>query len=139
MLVTAVIFYIFYDLISTIAAYQYLGTFDYEQSFLIKAIYDSSGIPGFIFVKILLSSIAIYAAYLIMERSAQFRGFGIGILIGATLAGLFVGTSNLNIILTGGSFWVFGLDSGTIAILLLVGCAAMGFFIKGSDTRTQSA
>ncbi len=121
--------YVLYDIISTIAAFNYLGTFQYEKSFLLKASFDAAGVPGFILIKIIFSLFALYIAYLLVERFHKFRGVGLGILAGATMAGVFVGSSNFNIVLNGSSFWLLGLDSGTIAALLIFGCAVAGFLI----------
>lgn len=127
LLATSIVFYIGYDILSTLAAYNYLGTFDYEKSVLIKAAFDVAGVPGFIGVKTLFSTLAIFTSFLLMERYHMFKKFGAGILAGATLAGLFVGTSNFNIILNGSSFWIFGIDSGTIATIIIIACALGGY------------
>jgi hypothetical protein len=70
---------------------------------------------------------------LLIERFHKFRGIGLGILAGASAAGLFVGTSNFNIVYNGTSFWLMGLDSGTIAALMILGCAVAGFLMTPAD------
>ncbi len=130
---SSIVFYVLYDIISTIAAFNYLGTFQYEKSFILKASFDTAGIPGFVMMKVVFSLAALYLAYLLVERFRRFRGVGLGILAGATAAGLFVGSSNFNIVLNGSSFWLMGLDSGTIAALLILGCAVAGFLITSSE------
>jgi hypothetical protein len=75
---------------------------------------------------------------LLIERFHKFRGIGLGILAGASAAGLFVGTSNFNIVFNGSSFWLMGLDSGTIAALLILGCAVGGFLMTPSDTPVKT-
>ena len=135
---SSIVFYVLYDIISTIAAFNYLGTFQYEKSFILKASFDAAGVPGFIMMKVAFSLAALYLAYLLVERYRRFRGVGLGILAGATAAGLFVGSSNFNIVLNGSSFWLMGLDSGTIAALLILGCAAAGFLMTPSDTTTRT-
>ena len=70
-----------------------------------------------------------------MERYEQFRGIGAGVLGGATAAGLFVGTSNINILYQGCSIWVFGLDSGTIATIIICGCSLIGLLSSGMILR----
>lgn len=127
LLVTSVIFYVIYDVISTLAAFNYLGSFEYEKSMLIKFAFDLAGIPGFIGVKVALSMIAILIAYSLIQRYEKFRGFGKGVLAGATLSGLFVGTSNFNIVLNGSSIWLMGMDSGTIAAVIILGCSFAGY------------
>ena len=135
---SSIVFYVLYDIVSTIAAFDYLGTFEYEKSIILKASFDAAGLWGFILIKVLFSVAALYLAYLLVERFHRFRGVGMGILAGATLAGIFVGSSNLNIILNGSSFWLMGVDSGTIAALLIVGCAAAGFLLIPSETPTRT-
>jgi len=135
---SAIVFYVLYDIVSTIAAFNYLGTFQYEKSFLLKASFDAAGVPGFIFMKLVFSMIALYLAFLLVERFPRFRGIGMGILGGATAAGLFVGTSNLNIVFNGSSLWFMGLDSGTIAAILILGCALVGFIMTPREQPTQT-
>lgn len=126
---SSIIFYVLYDIISTIAAFNYLGTFQYEKSFILKTSFDTAGVPGFIMMKVVFSLVALFLAYLLVERFRKFKGVGLGILAGATAAGLFVGSSNFNIVLNGSSFWLMGLDSGTIAAVLILVCAVAGFLI----------
>jgi hypothetical protein len=129
LLVTSVICYVLYDIVSTLAAYSYLGSFDYEKSILIKTAFQLAGVPGFISIKVIVSLIAIAAAYLLMERYEQFRGLGVGVLSGASVAGLFVGTSNMNILFQGSSIWLLGMDSGTVASIIICGCSLGGFLM----------
>ena len=131
LLASSIVCYVLYDIASTLAAYSYLGTFAYERSVLIRSAFDLAGVPGFILVKLLVSLLAIASAYLLMERYEQFRGLGAGLLAGATMAGLFVGTSNLSIIYQGCSIWLWGLDSGTIATAIICGCSALGLLATG--------
>ncbi|MGA9140636.1 MAG: hypothetical protein WBZ29_10455 [Methanocella sp.] len=135
LLVTSVLCYVLYDIFSTLAAYSYLGSFEYEKSFLIKSAFELAGVPGFISIKMAVSMVAIVAAYLLMERYEQFRGLGVGVLSGASIAGLFVGTSNMNILFQGSSIWLLGLDSGTIASIIICGCSLMGFLVPQSIVR----
>ncbi len=138
LLVTSVLFYVLYDIFSTLAAYSYLGSFEYEKSFLIKSAFQIAGIPGFISIKMAVSMVAIVAAYLLMERYEQFMGLGVGVLSGATVAGLFVGTSNMNILFQGNSIWLLGMDSGTVASILICGCSLLGFLAPQSIIRRVS-
>ncbi len=126
---SAIVFYVLYDIVSTIAAFNYLGTFQYEKSVLLKTAFDSGGVLGFIFMKVVFSMIALYMAYLLIEHFPRFRGIGMGILAGATIAGIFVGSSNLNIVFNGSSFWLAGLDSGTIAALIIIACSVSGYIL----------
>ncbi|HEY3422789.1 MAG TPA: hypothetical protein VGK13_06480 [Methanocellaceae archaeon] len=137
LLASAVIFYVIYDLISTIAAFNYLGTFQYEKSSLLKAAFDIAGVPGFVTIKMVLSMIALLLAYMLVDRFKQFQGVGMGLLVGASLAGAFVGTSNLNIILNGSSIWIGGIDSGTIAAVIIVGCSLLGFILSPQDRSVK--
>ena len=131
LLISSIIFYIGFDIFSTLAAYWYLGTFEYERSSLIRGAFDLGGVPGFILIKVLISLLAISAAFVLMERYQHFRGLGAGVLGGATMAGLFVGTSNINILYQGSSFWLMGLDSGTVATLIICGCSLAGLLATG--------
>ncbi len=136
--VSSTVFYIFYDIFSTIAASEYLGTFDYEKSLVLKASYNAAGIPGFILIKLIISLMALYLVYLLAERNRRFRGAGLGIMAGATFAGIFVGTSNLNIVLNGSSFWIMGLDSGTIAAFIIMLCTIGGFLLTPRDAPARA-
>jgi hypothetical protein len=127
---TSIVFYVFYDIVSTLAAYDYLGTFEYEKSFLIREAFHLAGLPGFISIKVIVSMIAILAAYLLMERYERFRYFGAGILGGASVAGFFVGTSNMNILFNGCSIWLVGLDSGTVAAIIIGVCSVAGLLLS---------
>jgi hypothetical protein len=135
---SSIVFYVLYDIISTIAAFNYLGTFQYEKSLLLKASFDAAGVGGFIFMKVAFSLIALYLAYLLIERFYRFRGIGLGILAGASAAGLFVGTSNLNIVFNGSSFWLMGIDSGTIAAGLILGCTIAGYLMVPTATPQKT-
>jgi hypothetical protein len=134
-LISSIICYIGFDIFSTLAAYCYLGTFEYERSSLIKGAFDLGGVPGFLLIKIVISLIAISAAFWLMERYEQFRGLGAGVLGGATAAGLFVGTSNINILYQGCSIWVLGLDSGTVATIIICGSSLLGLLVTGRFVR----
>jgi hypothetical protein len=129
--ISSIICYIGFDIFSTLAAYVYLGSFEYERSTLIKIAFDLAGLPGFILIKVVISLIAISAAFWLMERYEQFRGLGAGVLGGATAAGLFVGTSNINILYQGSSIWILGLDSGTVATIIICGCSLLGLLATG--------
>jgi hypothetical protein len=139
LLASAVLFYVIYDIISTVAAFNYLGTFEYEKSFLLKTSFDIAGLFGFVAIKLILSMVALLLAYMLVENFRQFRGVGLGLLGGATVAGAFVGTSNLNIVFNGSSLWLAGLDSGTIAAVLILGCALLGFVLKPKDHSVEIA
>ena len=137
LLASAVTFYVIYDVVSTIAAFNYLGTFQYEKSTLLKASFDIAGVPGFITIKLILSMMALLLAYMLVDRFKQFQGVGMGLLVGATLSGAFVGTSNLNIIFNGSSIWIAGIDSGTIAAAIIVGCSVLGFILSPQDRSVK--
>lgn len=133
---SSIIFYVFYDIISTLAAYNYLGTFQYEKSFLLKTSFDMGGVAGFILMKLVFSMLALYFAFLLIEHFPKFRGVGLGILGGATAAGIFVGSSNLNIVFNGSSFWFLGIDSGTLAAVIILGSATMGYILTPVERPT---
>lgn len=135
LLVSSIICYIGFDIFSTLAAYAYLGTFEYERSTLIRGAFDLAGVPGFILIKVLISLLAISAAFWLMERYEQFRGMGAGVLCGATVAGLFVGASNINILYQGCSIWLLGLDSGTVATIIIVSSALLGLLATRQFVR----
>jgi hypothetical protein len=82
---------------------------------------------------------ALSLVYLLVERNHRFRGAGLGIMAGATGAGLFVGTSNLNIVLNGSSFWIMGVDSGTIAAFIIILCTIGGFLLIPGDVPARAA
>ena len=132
LLVTAIVFYVGYDIVSTLAAYNFLGSFEYEKSYFIKTAFDLAGLPGFVALKIGMSALALAAAYVLMEYYHRLRTFGAGILAGASVAGLFVGTSNFNILVNGSSIWLFGLDSGTVAAIIIVLFAVAGLLLTQS-------
>jgi hypothetical protein len=143
LLISAIVCFVFYDLISTILAFNYLGSFQYESSLLLRATFDIGGVPGFILIKAGISTLLLILVYLHVEYypkamgeetgmnspaiTAGLRGAGIGTLAGATIAGFFAGTSNLNIVLNGSSIWLMGIDSGTVAMALVIGSSVLGF------------
>jgi hypothetical protein len=140
-LISAIVCFVLYDIITTVIAFDYLGSFQYETSFLLKNSFGIAGIPGFILAKASISIIAILLVYLYIEHlhpschdddgltslaTTCVNGAGLGILAGTTMAGLFVGTSNLNIPLNGSSIWLLGLDSSTIGIAIILASVAIG-------------
>jgi hypothetical protein len=141
LLISAIVCFVLYDIITTVIAFDYLGSFQYETSFLLKNSFGIAGVPGFILAKAAISIIALLLVYLYIEyfptlchdndgltrlATTCVNGAGLGILAGATMAGLFVGTSNLNIPLNGSSIWLLGLDSGTVAIAIIIAGVAIG-------------
>ena len=143
LLLSAILCFVFYDLITTIVAFNYLGSFQYESSLLLRTTFDVGGVPGFILIKAGISTLLLLLVYLHIEYftkagdegrginspivTASLNGAGIGTLMGATIAGLFAGTSNLNIVLNGSSIWLMGMDSGTIAMAIIIGSSILGF------------
>lgn len=67
--------------------------------------------------------------YLFIDHFPRSRGIDMEILAGATAAGIFAGSSNLNIGSNGSSFWPGGFDGGAIAALLIVDCSITGYFL----------
>lgn len=121
-----------YDTITTIQVSQYLGSFEYEKSEVLRIAMMNVGIEGFVFVKLLFSAIALGMALYLAECLEGWRWMGIGMMWGATLGGLYVGTSNMNIIWNGSSYWLLGFDSGTVSAAIII-IVAFGTAILGSS------
>ncbi len=121
LLVLSIMFFVFFDMFSTLIAYNYLSTFEYEKSFFLKLAFKIGGIYGFILLKSFVGIIALYLIYILTNNKTlkKFENIGRGILVGSSLSGIYVGCSNINIIINNSSYWLFGLDSGTIAVLLI--------------------
>jgi hypothetical protein len=124
LLVLAILFYIVYDACSTVIAFRYLGSFEYETSGLLHAAYDLWGLWGFVLVKSAVSALALTVAYFLAYNG--FEGVGCGVMAGAAITGLYAGTSNLNIVLNNGSIVLLGLDAATVCRLLVASCALAG-------------
>jgi hypothetical protein len=77
-----------------------------------------------------ISLLAIGASF-VLTGDLRFRYFGIGVLSGSSLAGLFVGSSNLNIVVNQSSFQVLGLDASVIGAGIIVLFAAGGMVYGG--------
>ena len=125
LLLTSLVFYIILDLVSTVLAYYYLGTFQYEGSAIMRMSFDLAGIPGFIVVKTGLALVALLLAYWLGSSNGWY-GLSAGLLLGASLAGLFVSISNLDILVNNTSIWILGLNSGTIGALIVFGSVIYG-------------
>jgi hypothetical protein len=130
----AVVFFIGFDLVSTMAAASYLGSFDYEGNGLFRLAYGAGGMPAVVVVKVVASLVAFAGAYVLAARIPGFKIMGRGILAGAGVGGAFVGLSNLNILFNNRSFWVFGIDSGTFTtiIMLMIFIGSIGLSIISS-------
>ncbi len=111
-----------YDAGSTVLAADYLDSFQYESSGLLRAVGMSSDAPGFLAIKLGVVFIALMFTLYLGVQFPGLRTAAIWVLSGAILAGIFVGTSNLNIILNGHSIFLFGQDPN------FVGTAIIGIF-----------
>ncbi len=119
-IIYAVLFFIVFDAVSTLIAANYLGSFDYEKSNLLKIAYDAGGVYGFLLVKIVLGTVLLLALYVLSELYPKYEQHLTLVLFGVAASGLFVGLSNLNIVVNGHSIWFFGIDAGTIATITLI-------------------
>jgi hypothetical protein len=76
---------------------------------------------------------------LLVEHFPKFAGIGKGILIGAGAAGLYVGSSNFNVVYNMSSYWLFGIDCGTVAALIIIAGAIIGFLLEGEQKRMDGS
>jgi hypothetical protein len=109
--ILSIIFFILFDMISTIWALNYLGSYEYESSYILRNSFENFGLIGFIIIKFIIASIVLWIAY-----KLEFNY----ILIGTIIGGIYVGISNCMIPLTGHSLYIFNLDSQIIGICLIV-------------------
>lgn len=107
----AIMFFVVFDMISTMCALSYLGSYEYEASNIIRHILENYGILGFMLVKCIVGFIVLWIAYKLKYDY---------ILNGCIFVGLFVGISNFKIMFTGTSLWVFGINSQIISISMLM-------------------
>lgn len=136
--VFALVCFVGLDVASTVVAYNYVGTFKYEQSGLLLAAYSVGGIAGAMVVKAVVASGAIAAAYLLGTRFEKARSFARGVLLGTALGGIYVSASNFAIPLTGQSIQIAGINGNIMTIIIVVVCALaglLGFLYRPRPTR----
>ncbi len=121
LLILAILSFVLYDAITTIMVIKHVGI-QYETSFVIRYTYTMYGINGFIITKIFLTTFLLLFVYIMGRTIYCIRNSIIGLYIGVTLAGLYAGSSNINIILNDSSFWLFGLDARIVSNLMLLSC-----------------
>ncbi len=119
LLAIAILTFILYDGATTIIVADYLGSWGYETSAVIRQAQDNFGMLGFMFVKIMLCMLCLSLLYLITGLQKQTEMLAHTLYLGFTITGLYAGTSNLNIILNGTSFYLLGLDAQKTCILIL--------------------
>lgn len=122
----SIIFFGFYDLLSTLVAYNYLGSFEYETGALPNILYMLGGVNGFIIGKAVIVGMCGLVIYAIMDAYGEIRSVGRGLMIGMILSGILVGSSNLNIMVNGQSFEIGGVAINNIVISILAGSIASG-------------
>jgi hypothetical protein len=111
-------------------AFNYLGDYKYESSGFIRNIIEHYGINGFVIAKSLIGLIILWIAY-----KLEFKY----LLIGSTLAGIYVSISNFMIPITGHSLYLFGINSQIVSIgLIIIPCLIQIFTVKTfKDGLTQ--
>jgi hypothetical protein len=137
LLVTAILFFVFYDMVSTLAAASYLGGFDNEKNDLMRLAHNYGGDLGFIVLKTALGGAMIFLTYLLAEHVKGQYYAGVGILSGASLAGMFVGTSNFNILWSGHSFSILGLDAMSVSIGIIFACSIPGMLYGAIKKKNE--
>lgn len=133
----AIICFVLYDSVSTVLVSYSFGGFGYETSAAIRSVVNSAGILGFLLFKVVFSLVAIISGLLLVERYG-YKGLGMGILAAAILAGLYAGTSNLNAVMTGATFWLFGIDSGMMCAVIIIGCVLIGLAWDGINIKNHT-
>lgn len=122
----AFILYGIFDCVSTIYAYDAAGSFRYEQSMLMKLCFDIGGILFFVFAKLLIAGVCMVALYWLGSVYKHYTPLSESLCIGAALAGLFTGASNIYSGMTGTSIDVLGYGPFAVATGIILGSAVIG-------------
>ncbi len=133
LLAIAILSFIMYDSATTLIVADYLGSWGYETSTIIRHAQDSFGMLGFMIVKIILCMLCLSLLYLITGLQKQTEMLAHTLYLGFSMTGLYAGTSNLNIILNGTSFYLLGLDAQKTCILILALSMVIGLFLTASS------
>jgi hypothetical protein len=98
------------DLVSTLAVYNYLNSFEYEAGIVANIAYSVGGINLFMFVKLLLVGICMIVLYWLIKTNQNLKFSGYAAYLNIILIGIGVSVSNFNIIFNGYSISLFSLD-----------------------------
>lgn len=127
-----------FDAVTTVVAADYLGSYAYESSMVLRSVEASNGAVVLLLVKLWCVLVALLVALYVAEHSRH--GYTAKCcMIGTTIAGLYAGLSNLNIIFAGSSFQVLGFDTQVISIILLLGFGCIGAMMDAVDHAMQPA
>jgi hypothetical protein len=107
-----------YDSASSLAAAKYLGTFEYEANPVCRYLFSISP-DYFMMIKCMTVVIGLSCLYLTIKNIDSLRSPGRCLMMYIAIAGAFVSLSNLNIIISDQSIFIFGLDSGIISTIII--------------------
>lgn len=131
----------FFDIFSTILCIEMAGN-GYEGNFFIREIINSSGVFGFVIVKLCLAIIALFITYFVIDHKESFGWKNVnmfyGIYIGTIISSIFVTISNLSVVYAGNSLYFHDQNPLQIAVVLLFTAPFAGLFldIMKSSKRT---
>ena len=111
-----------YDAISTIVCMDALG-YDHEANILLRWIMHNTGIVGFIGVKLGVTLLVLVSVYYIIANSVHYGEGGTkkfyGVYLGVIFSNVYAGASNTSVILRDSSFYLLGLNSMQMVLLLI--------------------
>ncbi len=111
-----------YDAISTILCMDALG-YDYEANILLRWIMHNTGIAGFIGAKLGVTLLVLVSVYYLIANSVHSGGVGTkkfyGVYLGVIFSNAYAGASNTSVVLRDSSFYLLGLNSMQMVLLLI--------------------
>lgn len=126
--IPSMIFFILYDILSTLAVFYRYHTFEQERNLLLKNYFYIAGVPGFIAGKLMVSIIVLAVAIMIFIYLN--KGLGTGLFMGLGIAGVFVGNSNMLVYITKHPASVFGIDNFVIIGVILYTLMISGYMFS---------
>ncbi len=139
LLAIAILTFILYDSATTLIVANYLGSWGYETSGLIRQAQGTFGVLGFMIVKIILCGMCLALVYLITGLQKQTEALANSLYCGFAMTGLYAGTSNLNIIMNGVSFYFFGVDAQKASLLILALSIVAGLLLTANAWALKKA
>ncbi|MCX9010862.1 MAG: hypothetical protein OIN66_07035 [Candidatus Methanoperedens sp.] len=115
--------------------------YSYEGNIFIREIIRSAGITGFAGVKFCATLLALFTVYYVVKHRNDFgwknAKMFYGVYIGAIASSFFAATSNLSVVYVGSSFYLLGLNSLQISLLLLFTVPFSGFILDAAAARKE--
>ncbi len=120
-------FFGLFDGLSTLALTQ-TYSIAFETSILLRKIYLMLGPAGMLLVKISLTLFVLTLVYLLFHFN-KWRYMCIGIMNGALIAGLLAGTSNMLLLISGYSAYLYGLNTQQLCLIVIFIFPTLGLIV----------